>query len=258
MTRVSILQFQPILADVDANISKISELFAKSEECDLFVLPELASTGYGFSDRNQALSCSEELADSRYVDFLEQYCERHSCYVVSGFNEREGDNLFNSAILVSPEGLGGVYRKLHLFDAEKDIFEPGDLGMPVYETPIGTIGMLICYDWMFPEVWRKMTLAGAQIIAHPCCLVLPYCQQVVPAHAIVNRIFVATANRIGTEGSLTFTGESVLVAPTGQILGRASGNSEEVLTLNLDLSQASDKMVTPRNHVLKDRRVELY
>ena len=78
MTRVSILQFQPILADVDANISKISELFAKSEECDLFVLPELASTGYGFSDRNQALSCSEELADSRYVDFLEQYCERHT------------------------------------------------------------------------------------------------------------------------------------------------------------------------------------
>lgn len=103
-----------------------------------------------------------------------------------------------------------------------------------------------------------MTMAGAQIIAHPCCLVLPYCQQVVPSHAIVNRIFVATANRIGTEGDLTFTGESLVVAPDGKVLGRASVDMEEVLTVDLDLSVALDKMVTPRNHVLKDRRVELY
>ena len=258
MTRVSVLQFQPVLGDVEANMAKIRLLIEQSVGSDLYVLPELASTGYNFAHRDQAWACSEELADSRYVDFLEQLCEQHNCYIVSGFNEREGNCLFNTALLVSPEGLGGVYRKLHLFDREKDIFEPGDLGMPVYETPIGTIGMLICYDWMFPEVWRKMTMAGAQIIAHPCCLVLPYCQQVVPSHAIINRIFVATANRIGSEGDLTFTGQSLVVAPDGKVLRRASVDMEEVLTVDLDLSVALDKMVTPRNHVLKDRRVELY
>ncbi len=258
MTKVSVLQFQPVLANLDANILKIRAMIEQAAGSDLYILPELASTGYNFLNRDQALACSEELAESRYIDFLEQMCEEHNCYIVSGINEREDDVLFNTAVLVSPEGLGGIYRKLHLFDREKDIFEPGDLGMPVYETPIGTIGMLICYDWMFPEVWRKMAMFGAQIIAHPCCLVLPYCQQVVPAHAIVNRIFVASANRIGTEGDLLFTGQSIVVAPNGEVVRRASVDKEEVLTVDLDLPAALDKMVTPRNHALKDRRVEVY
>ena len=258
MIKVSVIQFHPVLGDIDANINKIAELMNKSAGSDLYVLPELASTGYNFASREQAYDLSEPVDDSRFIDFLEGMCVSLQCHIVTGFNERDGDLLYNSALLVSPDGLAGVYRKLHLFNDEKDIFQPGDLGMPVYETSIGTIGMLVCFDWMFPEVWRKMTLQGAQIIAHPCNLVLLYCQSVVPSHAIINRIFVATANRIGTEGGITFTGRSVIVAPDGEVLAAASHDQEEVLTVENDIEQADYKMVTPRNNVLKDRRVELY
>lgn len=172
--------------------------------------------------------------------------------------EREDNSLFNTALLVSPEGLGGVYRKLHLFDRERIFSEPGDLGMPVYETPIGTIGMLICYDWMFPEVWRKNDhgrspdycaplLLGFALLPAGCAIACHY-----QPH------FRGHANRIGTEGDLTFTGESLVVAPDGKVLRRASVDMEEVLTVERIFLVALDKMVTPRNHVLKDRRVELY
>jgi predicted amidohydrolase len=258
MTRVSILQFAPVLGDIDANISKVKELVTANAGSDLYVLPELASSGYNFANREQAVACSEEIDNSRYLDALEEICYASDCYIVSGFNERDGDKLYNTAVLISPEGLGGVYRKLHLFDDEKDIFEPGDLGMPIYETPIGKIGMLICFDWMFPEVWRKMAMMGAQIIAHPCCLVLPYCQRVVPSHAIINRMFVATANRVGSEGSVTFNGESVIVAPNGEILASGAAGLEDVLTVDVDLTLADDKMITSRNHALQDRRVDMY
>lgn len=256
--KVACIQFSPVNGEMGQNIQQLERLFARVDGADLVVLPELASTGYWFSSREEAFLLSESVEQSRYVDFLEQTAAQYGCYIVSGFLEREEQLLYNSSILVSPEGLGGVYRKLHLFDREKDIFEPGDLGMPVYETPIGTIGMLVCYDWMFPEVWRKMTLAGAQIIAHPCNLVLPYAQKVVPAHALINRIFVATANRVGTEHELHFTGESVIVNPKGELLARASVADEEIVSCRIDLQLAMDKQVTPRNHVLRDRRVELY
>ncbi len=258
MTRISILQFAPALGDIDANIIKIRELVSANEGSDLYILPELASSGYNFNDREHALSCSEEFDNSRFIDAMEDICADNNCYIVSGFNERDGDLLYNTAVLISPEGAAGIYRKLHLFDREKEIFEPGDLGTPIYETPIGKIGMLICFDWMFPEVWRQMALLGAQIIAHPCCLVLPYCQQVVPSHAIINRMFVATANRIGVEGDVTFNGKSVIVSPLGEVLRAGADGSEDVLTVDIDTTLADNKMVTMRNHALEDRRTDIY
>ncbi len=258
MTRVTVLQFSPVLGDIEANIRQITRLLAANQGSDLYVLPELASSGFNFTDRNHAMSVAESIDDSRFIDALEELCARYQCYIASGINEREGDLLFNTAVLVSPDGLIGVYRKLHLFDREKEIFEPGDLDIPVYETSIGTIGLLICFDWMFPEVWRAMALQGVQIIAHPCCLVLPYCQRVVPSHAIINRIFVATANRVGIEGDITFNGKSVIVAPDGTIMGNGAEGEEDVITVDMDISLADNKMVTMRNHALDDRRADVY
>jgi predicted amidohydrolase len=255
---VAIVQFEPVFGDIEANIRQLDDLLMQAATCKLIVLPELASSGYNFADKAEALKYSEEISDSRFIDFLEQKASEMGCHIVAGMNERDGDRFFNSSVLVGPEGLMGVYRKLHLFAGEKKIFTPGDLGVEVYQTPIGKIGMLICFDWMFPEVWRMMALKGAQIVCHPCNLVLPYCQQAVASHALINRNFVVSANRIGTEGDLTFTGQSVICNPKGNTIVRGDDVSVQVLTSKVDVTEADNKWITPDNHIFYDRRLDVY
>ena len=127
--------------------------------------------------------------------------------MVSGLNERDGDRLYNSAVLVGPEGYVGRYRKLHLFMNEKDYFQPGDAGLPVFDIGACKVGMLVCFDWQFPEAWRVLALKGADVICHPANLVLPgLAQRAVPIHALTNRVYVVTGNRTGTEGGLDLHG----------------------------------------------------
>ena len=174
---------------------------------------------------------------------------------MAGFNERDGDKLYNTAVLVGPGGLVGKYRKMHLFLDEKDIFTPGDLGLPVFDTGLCKLGLLICFDWMFPEVWRILALKGADIICHPSNLIIPgLCQKALPVHAVCNRVFVITANRIGAEGDLTFTGLSTIADPKANVLLQASPDHEEVGLAEIDISLARDKQATPKNHVFNDRR----
>ncbi len=256
--RTSIIQFAPVFGDIDENIKKIKKLTKKIKTVDLIVLPELASTGYKFRDRDEAIVLSERLQNSRYLEFLSSMASKKSCYIISGFNEREGEKLYNSSVLIGPEGIVGVYRKLHLFWDEKKIFEPGNLGLPVFDTEIGKIGMLICFDWMFPETWRILALKEAAVIAHPANLVLPYCQSVTPSYSLVNRIFIVTANRLGTEENLTFTGNSVITNPKGEIIAYGSFDKEEVITADIDTELAANKMITPENDAFKDRRIDVY
>jgi predicted amidohydrolase len=256
--RTSIVQFAPVFGDIEANIIKISNLIKSLENSDLIVLPELASTGYKFKDRNEALALSERAENSRYLEFLTDIAAEKSCYVVSGFNEREGEKLYNSSVLIGPDGIIGTYRKLHLFWDEKMIFESGNLGLPVFDTEIGKIGMLICFDWMFPEAWRVLALKGAELIAHPANLVLPYCQSVMPSYSLVNRLFIVTANRTGTEEDLTFTGNSVITNPIGQTIVHGSVDKEEVINSEIDLRLSVNKKITPENDVFKDRRTDVY
>jgi predicted amidohydrolase len=256
--KISIVQFAPVLGDIEQNIAQLSECFNDAWESDLVVLPELSSTGYNFVDKQQALACSETVSDSRFIDFLETIADTYDCHIVAGINERQGDQLFNSSVLVAPSGLMGLYRKLHLFRNEKSIFTPGDLGLEVYDTTIGKLGMLVCFDWMFPEVWRIMAIKGAQVVCHPSNLVLPYCQQVVPAHAMVNRYFVATANRVGQEGDVLFTGKSVLCDTKGNVLAMGSDSGRELIVADINVSDADNKWITPENHVFYDRRIDVY
>lgn len=253
------MQFAPVLGNLQATIDRIDKLSEHCTGLDLLVLPELCNSGYNFESRAQAWVTSEEIGGGVFIQFLESLCLRLGCHVVSGLNERQGSHLYNSAVLVGPRGYVGRYRKLHLFMNEKDFFEPGDVGLPVFDIGPCRIGMLVCFDWIFPEAWRVLALKGADIICHPSNLVLPgLAQRAVPIHALTNRYYVVTANRIGSEGELTFTGMSTIADPEGQILAQASLGEEEVSRIEIDVSLARTKEITSRNNIMADRRPDQY
>ncbi|MBW2305017.1 MAG: carbon-nitrogen hydrolase [Deltaproteobacteria bacterium] len=256
--KIGFVQLAPVLGDPDATIQKIDRLI-QDKTADLLVLPELCNSGYNFRDATQAREWAEEIEHSGFIRFLEAKCSELDLHIVSGFNEMAGDHLYNTAVLVGPEGLQGKYRKIHLFMKEKDYFHPGDREPAVFDLGECKVGCLVCFDWIFPEVWRILALKGADIICHPSNLVLPgLAQSAVPIHALSNRIFVVTANRTGKEGDLAFTGLSTIADPRGNILLQASRDKEEVGVVEIDPSLSRNKWVTPRNHIFEDRRPELY
>jgi predicted amidohydrolase len=257
--KIGFMQFAPVLADVQATMQKIDCLIAQANDADLLVLPELCNSGYNFQSVEQAWTSAEEIRGGVFVAYLESLCQAHGFYLVSGLNERDGDRLYNSAVLVGPQGYVGRYRKLHLFMNEKDFFEPGDEGLPVFDLGPIRVGMLVCFDWIFPEAWRILALKGADVVCHPSNLVLPgLAQRAVPVHALTNRVYVVTANRIGTEGELTFTGLSTIANPRGEVQVQASPAGEEVCLVEADVCLARDKDITPKNNLLADRRPEVY
>jgi predicted amidohydrolase len=155
-----------------------------------------------------------------------------------------------------------TYRKLHLFDREKLLFLPGDRSPEVQYIKGVKIGIMICFDWIFPETMRVLSLSGAQIICHPSNLVLSYCQQAMLTRCLENNVFAITANRFGTErrphGSLRFTGKSQIVAPRGILLHRACSQKEQLTVIEIDPQLARNKKITNHNDLFKDRRNELY
>jgi len=253
------IQFCPQLGQPETNIKQLSDLLASAGSADLIVIPELANSGYNFESKEQAFELAEETADSPFIRFLEEAAARYKVFIVAGMNEKDGKILYNTAVLICPErGYVNKYRKIHLFMNEKDIFLKGNLGLPVFDIGICKIGILICFDWIFPEVWRILALKGADIICHPSNLVLPYAQQAVPVHGLINKTFNITANRTGTERDVTFSGQSIISDPRGKTLEKASAGRDEVLITGLDLSLARNKMITPRNHAFNDRFPEEY
>nr|NQU91654.1 carbon-nitrogen hydrolase [Bacteroidota bacterium] len=257
--KVSIIQFAPVFGDVTKTLDKLSPLLDQASGSDLIVLPELANSGYNFKGSDQAFELSEIPEASVFIERLHRFCKTSDCHVVTGFNERSGDNIYNSSFLINQSGITGSYRKLHLFNNEKNYFTPGDRAPEIYSINGVKVGMLICFDWIFPEIWRALAIKGADVVCHPSNLVIPgKAQKATPVHAMVNRYFVITANRIGTEGDLTFTGNSLIAGPDGEVISSGTTSGEEILSAGIDVSRARDKMVTPKNDVLKDRRPEFY
>jgi len=257
--KIGLIQFAPVLGDVQATIRKIDGLIDQCKITDILVLPELCNSGYNFTSFEEAWETSEKIENSIFINYLISKCKQFNLYIVSGFNERDNKNLYNSAILIGPKGYIGKYRKLHLFMNEKDYFKPGNISLPVFDIGLCKIGMLVCFDWIFPEVWRILALKGAEIICHPSNLVLPgLAQKAVPIHALINRIYTITANRIGTEGDLSFTGLSTIANPNGDILFQASQTEEETVIKDIDIRLARDKIITKKNDLFRDRRPEEY
>ncbi len=259
--RLGVFQFAPVYGDVAGNTRRILGALSGAE-ADLVVLPELPFTGYAFGSREELLRLAEEPEGSPAVEALAGACREGDMHVVAGFAERSGERVYNSALLVGPEGPEAAYRKLHLFDREKEWFDPGDAPPAVHEVRGARVGMMVCFDWVFPEVARTLALKGADVLCHPANLVLAYCQDVMLARCTENLVFAATANRTGGEErcgmSLSFSGRSQVAAPGGRLLFRAGPAGEVLRVVDVDPEEARDKMMTPRNHVLEDRRPELY
>lgn len=256
--RSAIFQFAPKLGDTDFNIRKVTALSLDLNGVDLIVLPELANAGYNYHDLDQAVACSEDIHNGSFTAFLCELARRLDCHIVSGINENDAGTLYNTAILVGPQGLIGKYRKVHLFMNEKDYFEPGNLDFPLFNINGAMVGLQICFDYVFPEPWGIIARKGADIICHPSNLVTEFAFKVLPAHAVSNRIFILTANRTGTEGNLHFTGGSQILDPNGDILVKAHTSREEVIQVVIDTALSKNKMITERNHVFNDRRPHLY
>lgn len=183
--------------------------------------------------------------------------------VVAGLPERDGAHCYNSAVIVAPSGFLGCYRKTHLFDEETLFFSPGDTGFQVWDVGMAKIGIMICFDWFYPESARTLALKGADIICHPSNLVLPHCPQAMVTRCLENRVFSITANRIGSEERggrkrLTYIGQSEIVSPGGAILSRAPSEEDSLCVLDIDPHQARDKSLNPYNDLLRDRRTQFY
>jgi len=259
--KIAYYQYRPLFGKVRHNLDKVVQALTKVE-ADLVVLPELAFTGYCFRDREETRVLAEDPDTSTTVDALRALCRRRGFHLVTGFAERRADKCFNSALLVPPRGALRIYRKLHLFNDEKLWFDPGDTDLEVYEIGRARIGMMICFDWIFPEVVRVLALRGADVICHPSNLVLDYCQRVMTARCLENGVFAVTTNRTGADrrahGSVRFTGRSQVVSPRGEVLQRAPMRSEALHTVTIDPATARDKYITPRNDRLLDRRPQYY
>ena len=259
--KIGYVQFAPVLGDLQATLSLLDGLRDRFAKADLVVLPELCNSGYAFTSTSQARELAEDAEDGPFVRYLTKLALARGQHIVAGLDELDPHDgqLYNSAVLVGPSGLVGKYRKLHLFLNEKDHFQPGNLGLPVFDLGDYKLGMLICFDWTVPEVWRILALRGADVICHPSNLVLPgLAQRGLPIHALLNRVYVVTANRIGQEGDLRFTGMSLVADPKGNVLKQASESDTEVAVVEVDITLARDKQMTPRNHCFDDRRPEEY
>lgn len=246
----------------DANFRTIERLIGGSARADLLVLPELGATGYEFRDRDEVATLAEPFGKGPTSDFLRALAARHAVTLAMGYPERAGEKFYNSCLLATPDGQLSNYRKIQLFSRENDLFTPGDAPPPVVETPAGRVGLMICFDWFFPEVARVLALKGAQILAHSSNLVLNYCQRAMYARSVENGVFSITANRIGTEERagrrLTFTGASQILDPRGQCLVSAPPDEEGVGLAELDPEAADNKQINPYNHLLNSRRTDLY
>jgi predicted amidohydrolase len=245
----------------ERNVRRALQLIA-SVKADLYVLPELFSSGYLFTAREEVHSLAETFPDGPTCQALIETSKRYQCHIVAGLPEQAGGQTFNSSILVGPQGYLATYRKIHLFDEEKLWFSPGDRPFAVYDIGPARLGMMICFDWIFPESMRSLTLAGADIVCHSANLVLPWCQKAMTTRCLENGVFAVTANRVGTDRradkSLHFTGASQITGPRGDILAQAGKSIEEIKVVNIDPQQAREKWLNSRNHLIQDRRPGLY
>ena len=248
--KLGFVQMNPILLDVEGNIDKAFRLIG-TKRADLFVLPELFNTGYNFRNRRELARVAESVPDGHTTQALKDFSKQGGM-IVAGIAESKGSSLYNSAVIVKDGKYLGTYRKVHLFYNEKKFFRSG-----AEFRVFGKVGVMVCFDWYFPESARSLMLMGADIIAHPSNLVLPSCPEAMKIRALENRVFTVTADRVGEERRLRYIGQSEIVDPLGRIVYRASKTKEECVVRKVDLSMVR-KAVTSKNNLLRDRKPGAY
>ncbi|HEY3943971.1 MAG TPA: carbon-nitrogen hydrolase family protein [Solirubrobacteraceae bacterium] len=264
--RVAVAQTEPQLGEKERNlevcVARLEE--AATKGAALLVLPECAIPGYMFDSAEEALPFAEGIPGPS-TEILERESRRLGMHVVCGLLERDGDVMHNTAVFVGPDGLIGVYRKTHLPFLGVDRFVVAGDELPIFETPLGRVGLEICYDLRFPEVTRTLALRGADLIAHPTNFPLAARLQtefITRARAAENRVYLLTANRIGKERWGEFCGWSQIVDPYGDRLAEAGADEEALLVADYDVQRARDKdYVIPGEYelyLIEHRRPELY
>lgn len=261
---------KPYAADANraAGVAAAEEAFERG--ADVAVLPELLVPGY-VADRERLLPLAEPI-DGPTVTAWRAVAAAAGGHVAGGFCERAGDDLFNTAVLVGPDGIALHYRKLHLFAGEKHAFRPGDRGLPVVVTPFGTVGVCVCYDLRFVETVRILALRGAELVLVPTAWVpgfdrIRFDEDGMPPQvrgallqANLNQVFIACASQAGAHGDLEFLGSSMVADPRGRcLLGPLSADEDAVAVVKVDLdevgaAQTRIPLVEPR----ADRRTDVY
>jgi len=270
LVKIACCQFEPKIGEKEKNIKKGLRMAdeAKNQGANIIILPELANSGYVFNSRREAFDLSEEVPEGETTRVWEEFANKHELYLATGISELSAGRLYNSSVLLGPEGYIGKYRKLHLWNREKLFFEPGDLGLPLFHTPVGRMAMYICYDMWFPEMTRIYTLQGADLILNITNWVSSEKQTddsrlteaVCVANAHLNSVFIAASDRVGIERGQPFLGRSMIISPSGELLaGPASYDKEEIIYADCNLSEARQRKRKKRlNHLILDRRIDVY
>lgn len=267
MINISVVQFTPVFGKRQDNLGAIVKMLGDLET-DIIVLPELCTTGYSFLSREEAVKAAEG-RDGETIATFKKLAEKLGAVIVAGFVEKEGDKVYNAALAALPDGQVKIYRKTHLFYKETVCFDQGDSGFFVVHHPFKDckIGIMVCNDWRYPEAARSLALLGADIIACPSNLVSLLWGIAMPARALENKVYLAVANRCGTEiremedhseQALTFNGNSVLYDYNGSEMERADRAGDKIFTVAIDPIQTRDKWFNNYNDLLKDRRPSLY
>jgi predicted amidohydrolase len=269
--KIACVQFEPVIGDVTGNLDQMEKRIraAHADGASVIVLPELADSGYVFTDIEEVGRLASPLPDGKSSQRLIALAKALGVHIVSGLAERDGDSFFNSAILCGPQGYIGKFRKLHLWNREKLYFKPGDLGLPVFDTGIGKIGLAICYDGWFPEIFRQLALKGAELVCIPTNWVPmpgqdsslePMANILHKAAAHSNAIYIACADRVGIERGQPFIGASLIIGPTGRtVAGPAGYDTEEILSATISLGDLkTSRTLSELNDVINDRRPDVY
>ena len=263
------VQFAPVVGDATESLARIDAGVREAVRrgAQIIVLPELANSGYMFAGVEE-LRAAAQPCDGAYVRYLIETASSLGIVIASGFAELDKvDDVYNSAVIVDRNGVRAVYRKAHLWNAEKTCgFRAGRGHPPVVDTEYGRLGLMICYDLEFPEWVRAAALDGAELVCAPVNWPLyprPDGERPgeiirVQADAAVNRMYIAAADRVGPERGQDWLGGTVIVDPDGYPVTSILLGSEHIAVATIDLAMARDKSISPQNNVHTDRRPELY
>jgi predicted amidohydrolase len=267
MTRVTCCQIPIRIGDTTGNLATARAAVeqAARDGAQIVLLPELTSSGYVFADRAELASLAET-RDGPAVTEWANLAEAFGLTIVAGFPESAGTEIFNSAVVVDPTGVRGVYRKAHLWDAENAVFDRADDLPLVVDTAHGRIAVVICYDIEFPEWVRAAALAGADLLCAPVnwpLLPRPYGERPTEmvramAGAGMNKMPIAVCDRTGTERGQEWIGGSVIIDADGYPLAIAEFGTVTTITAAVDLTTAREKKINAYNDVHRDRRTDLY
>jgi len=267
--KVACLQLDIKIGDIISNIEKSVRMINEAADNGtmLVVMPEMANSGYAFNSKKEAMELAENLQDSKSINaWAEVACDR-KIYIVSGITEVDGNDLYNTAVLIGPNGLIGKYRKLHLWEEEFLWFEQGNLGLPVFHTPIGRIGIAICYDMWFPETFRILAAQGADVVCVPTNWVstdaLPNNMKnfgpiLAMAAAHSSGIYIAVADRVGEERGMVFPGRSLIVKNSGIPIADPVDDTEQIIYGDCNFAKVRAHCTNKYNSTKKDRRLDVY